>query len=166
MSNGNTARRCSCYHQTRTHAEGSGACRGLSAEQQSCYCTGLSKYGYVGCLCPPRVHEPCDCRRFDLAAVRLPSGIWMTATEYLSVCGAQFPGTTYRCGLTVHAAGRCHALDTTLEWQRPNSCQQIVANSDSTEDSPYCGVGRDRHDMDGAHDYLTHALLGRDEAVA
>ncbi len=141
MSNGNTKRRCSCYHQTRTHAEGSGACRGLSAEQQrSCYCGGT----YRTCTCPPRKHEPCPCEGFELAAVRAPGGVWMVATEDGPVCGAQFPGTTYRCGLTVHAAGRCHALDTTLEWHR----QPVEA--------------LDREGLKA----LAHALLGRDEAVA
>ncbi len=117
MSNGNTKRRCSCYHLQRSHLDEAGPCRLL-----------------------------CDCRRFDLAAVRLPSGLWMTATEDGPVCGAQFPGVTYRCGLSPHEVGRCHALDTTLEWHRQPVEPPVL----------------DREGLKA----LARTLLGRDEAVA
>ena len=83
MRNGNTARRCVCWHQ------------------------------HEGRPC-----RHCTCPVFELAAVRILGREWAGATNGGPVCGSPFVGTSYRCGLTPHEWGRCHALDTTLAWHR------------------------------------------------
>ncbi len=122
-----TARRCSCWHQTRTHAEGSGQCRGRSREEQerSCLCVGTH---YFGCVCPPRADEPCPCEAFELAAVRILDREWAGATDGGPVCGSPFPGTSYTCDLDPHDVGRHFLIDTELTWHGHPVAVEAVAS--------------------------------------